>query len=66
MANIVAWPIAYYAMNRWLQGFAYRTGIELWTFFIAAFIAFIFALLTVSYQTIKAARSNPVDLLRYE
>ncbi len=66
VSNIVAWPIAYYAMNRWLQGFTYRTGIGLWIFFLAALITFIVALLTVSYQAIKAAVTNPVDALRYE
>ncbi len=66
VSNIIAWPIAYYAMNRWLQGFAYRTNIGLWTFFLAALVAFMIALFTVSYQAIKAAVTNPVDALRYE
>jgi len=66
LSNIVAWPIAYYAMNRWLRGFAYRTSVGLWTFFLAALIAFTIALLTVSYQAVKAALTNPVDALKYE
>lgn len=66
VANVIAWPVAYYAMNRWLQGFAYRINIGLWTFFVAAAMAFLVALLTVSYQAIKAAVANPVESLRYE
>jgi putative ABC transport system permease protein len=66
VANIIAWPIAYYAMNRWLQGFAYRISIGLWTFVLAAVLAFVIALLTVSYQALKAAIANPVEALRYE
>ncbi len=65
-ANIIAWAVAYYTMNQWLQNFAYRTFIEFWTFLVAAGLAFLIALLTVSYQAIKAALSNPVDSLRYE
>jgi len=66
VANIIAWPIAYYAMNRWLQGFAYRINIGIWIFVIAAAVAFVIALLTVSYQAVKAAIANPVESLRYE
>ena len=66
VANIVAWPIACIVMNKWLQGFAYRTSITVWTFALSAILALIVALLTVSYQAIKAARSNPVDSLKYE
>lgn len=66
LANIIAWPVAYYAMKVWLQNFAYRTSIEFWTFLVAAGLAFFIALLTVGYQAIKAAHSNPVDSLRYE
>lgn len=66
IANIIAWPVAYYAMYRWLQGFAYRTSIGLWIFFLAAALAFVIALATVSFQAVKAALVNPVDGLRYE
>ena len=66
LANIIAWPVAYYAMNRWLQNFAYRINIGLWTFLLAGALAFVIALLTVSFQAIKAALANPVDSLRYE
>jgi putative ABC transport system permease protein len=66
LANIIAWPVAYYAMKVWLQNFAYRTSIEFWTFLVAAGLAFLIALLTVSYQAVKAALSDPVESLRYE
>jgi putative ABC transport system permease protein len=66
IANIIAWPVAYFTMNKWLQGFAYRTDIGLFTFFLSAFFAVSIALVTVGYQTIKAARANPVESLRYE
>ncbi len=66
VANIIAWPIAYLAMNRWLQNFAYRINIGLGTFILAALLALVIALLTVGYQAIRAARVNPVDALRYE
>jgi putative ABC transport system permease protein len=66
VANVIAWPVAYYAMNRWIQNFAYRTSIELWIFFLAAFLAFLIALITVGYQAVKTAMANPVDALRYE
>ena len=66
IANIAAWPIAYYAMNKWLQNFAYRIDISWWTFILAGLLAFVIALLTVSIQSIKAALANPVQSLRYE
>lgn len=66
LANIIAWPVAYYAIKVWLQNFAYRTSIEFWTFLVAAGLAFLIALLTVSYQAIKSALANPIESLRYE
>jgi putative ABC transport system permease protein len=66
LANIIAWPIAYYIMHRWLQSFAYRSDIGLSVFILSGFIALVIALLTVSFQAIKAATANPVDSLRYE
>ncbi len=66
IANIIAWPVAYYAMYSWLEGFAFRTSIGLWIFFLAAALAFVIALATVSFQAVKAALINPVDGLRYE
>jgi len=66
IANIIAWPVAYFAMNRWLQNFAYRTNIKVWTFALAAAFALGIALLTISYHSIRASLSNPADSLRYE
>ncbi len=66
VANVIALPTAYFAMHVWLNNFAYRTGISLWTFVFAASFAFTVALVTIGYQSIKAARANPVDCLRYE
>jgi putative ABC transport system permease protein len=66
LANLIAWPLAYYFMNRWLQTFAYRTTIGFGIFFISGLAALVIALLTVSYQSIRTARRNPVDSLRYE
>jgi len=65
-ANIIAWPVAYFTMNRWLQNFAYRTDIRFWIFVFSTVIAFSIALFTVSFQAIKAARSNPAEVLRLE
>jgi putative ABC transport system permease protein len=66
VANLIAWPVAYWAMSRWLQSFAYRAGIDPLIFVLSAVLALAIALFTVSYQAIRAALSNPVDALRYE
>jgi putative ABC transport system permease protein len=66
VANLIAWPVAWYMMNMWLQNFAYRAGIDIWVFVASGFIALIIALITVGAQVIKAALSNPVEALRYE
>jgi putative ABC transport system permease protein len=66
VAFAVATPLAYFAMQRWLQDFAYRIDIGWWVFALAGGIALVIALLTVSYQAIKAALANPVESLRYE
>lgn len=66
VANIIAWPVAFYAMNKWLQAFAYRVNISPWSFLLAAILAVAIALFTVSYQAIKAALTDPVEALRYE
>lgn len=65
-ANAIAWPIAHYAMSRWLQGFAYRVSLDAWTFLLGGALALVVALATVSYQTFRAATANPVEALRYE
>jgi putative ABC transport system permease protein len=66
IANLIAWPIAYFAMQKWLQKFAYRADIEIWAFILAAALGMTVALITVSVQTLKAARANPVDSLKHE
>lgn len=66
LATIIAFPIAWFAMSRWLQGFAYRINIHWWVFLLSAFLALIIALVTVSFQAIKAALANPVESLRSE
>lgn len=66
IANLIAWPLAYFAMNRWLEGFAYRIDIGPGTFLLAGALALSVALLTVGWQAFRAARMNPVESLRYE
>ena len=66
VANCVAWPIAWYVMNQWLQGFAYRIEIGFGVFLVAGAAALVVALLTVAYQALKAATANPVEALKYE
>jgi putative ABC transport system permease protein len=66
IANGVAFPIAYYVMNRWLSEFAYRTNIRIEVFLLAAFLSLSIALSTVIFQSLKAALANPVDSLRNE
>lgn len=63
---VIATPVAWWAMNRWLQDFAYRTELQWWIFFVAGFIAMLIAVVTVSFQAIKAAIANPVKSLRTE
>ena len=66
IAFIIAVPIGWYAMHRWLQDFAFRTSIQWWIFLLAGCVAFVIALLTVSTQAIKAALANPIKNLRTE
>ncbi len=66
LANAIAWPAAYYVMHRWLQHFASRTGLSMWTFILSGLAALSIALLTIFYQSIKAATANPIKSLRYE
>jgi putative ABC transport system permease protein len=65
-ANLFAWPAAYYAANRWLQSFSYRTSIGISPFIVAALITLVVALLSVIFQTLRAATANPIHSLRYE
>jgi len=66
IANIIAWPVAYYGMNRWLENFAYRVDVQFSIFIVSALFALLIAITTVGYQTVKAAMANPVESLRYE
>ncbi|MFC1724469.1 ABC transporter permease [candidate division KSB1 bacterium] len=66
IANTAAWPIGYYAMNKWLQNFAYRIDVGFLTLTSASLLALIMAIFTISFQSIKAAVANPVDSLRNE
>ncbi len=68
LANIIAWPLAFYFMTNWLQRFEYHIQIlDYWWFFLlAGGLAYIQAVLTVVYQSVKASRTNPVDAIRYE
>lgn len=66
IANFIAWPIAYYFIDGWLQNYAFRTGINWWIFIISGAVALMIALFTVSFQVIKAAAANPVEALRSE
>ncbi|MGC4101688.1 ABC transporter permease [Ferruginibacter sp.] len=66
VASILAFPVAWWAMNKWLEDFAYRININAWVFIAAAVIALLIALFTVSFQAIKAALANPVKSLRTE
>jgi putative ABC transport system permease protein len=66
IANGVAWPLAYWVMRRWLQGFPFRTGPSPWVFFLASALTLAIAMATISFKTVKAARANPVASLRYE
>jgi putative ABC transport system permease protein len=65
-ANLIAWPVGYYFMNRWLSGFAYHVDLEPWLFAAAAGTALVIAILTVLAQSLLIARTRPVMALRYE
>ncbi|MBT4333937.1 MAG: hypothetical protein HOD64_11765, partial [Candidatus Cloacimonetes bacterium] len=66
ISNIIAIPIGYYIMNKWLQDFAYRTSLSIWVFALAGVITLIISLLTISVQTYKTANLNPAKTLKYE
>jgi ABC-type antimicrobial peptide transport system permease subunit len=66
IANLIAWPAAYLGTSAWLNGFAYRAPMSVWVYVLAGGAAMIVALVTVSFQAVKAARANPVESLRYE
>jgi len=66
LANIIAWPIAFFIMRQWLQDFAFRTSLSLDKFLISAVVALTIALATVSYYSVKAALSDPARIIKYE
>ena len=66
VANVIAWPLAYYVMNNWLKNFAYKIDLSFWVFAASGLFVMIIALLTVSSHAVKAATANPVESLRYE
>ena len=66
LANLIAWPVAYFAVHSWLENFAFRTRIGWEIFLLSGCLALVISLLTVCYQSVKAALANPVDSLRYE
>ena len=66
IANLIAWPIAYYVMDGWLQTFVYRMDLGIGVFIIGGVMTLVIAVAAVAYQALKAAASNPVDALRCE
>ena len=66
IANLLAWPVAWFAMHRWLGTFAFRIGMTWWPFILSGCLALAVAVLTVGVQAVKAAMANPVEALRYE
>jgi ABC-type antimicrobial peptide transport system permease subunit len=66
LANMIAWPISYFFLDRLMRNFAYRVGIGIWPFLLAGLLGVVIALLTVSHQAFKAAAANPIDALKYE
>jgi putative ABC transport system permease protein len=66
IAFLIAAPVAWFAMNKWLESFAYKTALSWWIFALAGLLALGIALLTVSWQSWRAATRNPVEALRYE
>jgi putative ABC transport system permease protein len=66
ISSLIAFPVAWFAMNKWLQDFAYRIGVSWWVFLMAGTLATLIALFTISFQAIKAAIANPVKSLRTE
>ena len=66
LATVFAWPIAYYAMNKWLQNFTYRIEMSWWVFISAGLVALGISLFTISWLAGRAAIANPVDSLKYE
>ena len=66
LSIVAAWPIVYLLMKKWLDNFAFRINLSIWIFLLSGLMALVIAVLTISYQSIKAATANPIDSLRYE
>jgi putative ABC transport system permease protein len=66
VATLIAWPLGYWAMNRWLEGFAFRTGLSAWIFLASGLAALGIAVMSVGSQVLKAALANPAESLKYE
>ncbi len=66
ISNLIAWPVSYFFLNKWLQSFAYRASFNPWIFIFTAFIAFFIAMATIWFQVFQVARARPVEALRYE
>jgi len=66
VANVIAWPVGYYLMGQWLNNFSYKISMGLGIFIFAMGLSLLIAFFTISYQTLKAALSNPVQSLRHE
>jgi putative ABC transport system permease protein len=66
LATLIAWPISWWLMNTWLEGFAFRVEINLWIFLMSGFFAILVAMITVASQALKAAVSNPTKSLKLE
>jgi putative ABC transport system permease protein len=66
VANVIAWPVAYFVMQGWLKDFAYRISIGVWIFLMAGILTLFIAIFTVVFQATKAALMDPIDSLRYE
>ena len=66
IANLVAWPLAYIFVSKWLATFAYRTELSIWPFVLAMCISMLITLITVSVRSYKAATANTIDALKYE
>jgi putative ABC transport system permease protein len=66
IANLIAWPLAFFWADRWLQDFSYRTSVPLWLFAAAACLVLSIGFLTTSYHSLRAASADPVRSLRYE
>jgi ABC-type antimicrobial peptide transport system permease subunit len=66
IANLIAWPLAWFSMNKWLESYAFRTSISWWIFLLAGAVSIIIGFITVTYQSLRAASTNPADTLHYE